>query len=110
MAVIFAFSHHPNIETGSSHDFALKKTAHLFEYGILALTLYFARTGRLGTWSFPAARSAWILSVLYAFTDEIHQSFIPTRSARLRDVLIDAAGTLLALAVLRIAIPRSRPK
>ena len=32
------------------------------------------------------------LSFLYACTDEIHQIFVPGRSAQFRDVLIDTLG------------------
>lgn len=38
---------------------------------------------------------AFLFAVLYAVSDEIHQSFIPTREGRLRDVLIDTSGILL---------------
>lgn len=38
---------------------------------------------------------AFLFAVLYAVSDEVHQSFIPTREGRLRDVLIDTSGILL---------------
>jgi VanZ family protein len=34
--------------------------------------------------------------VSYAGLDEWHQSFVPVREARVRDVLIDSTGALLA--------------
>lgn len=37
-----------------------------------------------------------IISVLYAISDEIHQLFVPLRSACLTDVLTDTAGILIA--------------
>jgi VanZ family protein len=37
-----------------------------------------------------------VLAVLYAISDEVHQSFVPTREGTLRDVIIDAIGALLA--------------
>lgn len=101
MAVIFAFSHRPNIETGVSCDFALKKTAHLLEYGLLALTLYLGFNGTIRHWSFRSAGWAWSASILFAISDEIHQAFIPTRTAHPRDVLIDVVGACLALAILK---------
>jgi len=38
--------------------------------------------------------------VLYAVTDEIHQSFVPGRSCELRDVLIDSVGVLTGVTIL----------
>jgi len=37
--------------------------------------------------------------VLYALTDEWHQSFVPDRTGRLDDVVTDAVGALIGLAV-----------
>jgi len=35
---------------------------------------------------------ATIISVLYAFSDEFHQSFVPGRDAGIKDILTDSAG------------------
>lgn len=35
------------------------------------------------------------LSIVYAISDELHQTFVPTREGKVRDVLIDTAGILL---------------
>jgi VanZ family protein len=40
---------------------------------------------------------AWGLCILYAITDEYHQSFVPGRSPRGMDVGIDALGAVLGL-------------
>jgi VanZ family protein len=37
------------------------------------------------------------LAMLYALTDEFHQSFVPSRTASLHDCAIDSAGALIAL-------------
>jgi VanZ family protein len=37
-----------------------------------------------------------MIAVAYAGLDEWHQSFVPLRAARVRDVVIDATGALLA--------------
>jgi VanZ family protein len=92
MAVIFCFSHRPNIETGLSCDFSLKKMAHFVEYAILAFSLY--RALRLQGLPFQTriAQKAWALATLYAVSDEFHQWFIPSRTAHPRDVVIDSLG------------------
>ena len=33
-----------------------------------------------------------LISVVYAISDEIHQTFVPTREGRIRDVFIDSLG------------------
>lgn len=42
------------------------------------------------------------VGVLYAVSDEIHQSFIPGRSGELRDVLIDSSGVLLGVLLITV--------
>jgi VanZ family protein len=37
------------------------------------------------------------LIVIYAVSDEFHQSFTPGREPKLRDVLIDTAGSFLGM-------------
>jgi VanZ family protein len=44
-----------------------------------------------------AAFMAWGVSVLYAASDEWHQTFVPTRVGTPWDVAIDAAGAALGL-------------
>lgn len=45
----------------------------------------------------------WIISIgvgiIYAISDEFHQSFIPGRSAEIRDVLIDTFGVIIGIIV-----------
>lgn len=49
-------------------------------------------------WDKPGAWwKAWLLAILYAFTDEFHQSFIPGRTPWLVDIAIDGVGALIGL-------------
>jgi VanZ family protein len=97
MGVIFSFSQHSNIETGLSCDFSIKKTAHFFEYGLLALAFYRALKGSWHIYLPDIAQKAWALATLYAVTDEFHQWFVPTRTATPRDVVIDSIGAAVIL-------------
>ena len=45
---------------------------------------------------------AGLIGVLYAVSDEIHQCFVPGRSGELRDVLIDSAGVICGVVILRL--------
>lgn len=35
------------------------------------------------------------ISIFYAISDEIHQTFVPTREGRIRDVFIDIIGVTI---------------
>ncbi len=78
-----------------------RKFAHVAEYAILALLVWRAlhNPGRSDPhpWSWPEAARAALLVLLYAAADEFHQSFVPSRDASLRDVLLDTSGAILAL-------------
>jgi VanZ family protein/glutaredoxin len=80
---------------------------HAAEYSVLAILL--ARAVNQGLSRRLAAKRgllAWTLCVLYAVSDEVHQAFVPGRSADPRDVLADAAGAALGLAGL-LAVQRA---
>ena len=47
---------------------------------------------------------SFCIGVAYAITDEIHQYFIPGRSAEILDVCIDSAGVLTGIFILIILI------
>lgn len=99
MAVIFFFSSMPGAISGAivSYDNLLvRKGAHVFEYLVLSLLSYNAF--RL---TYPRERRGFLvllsvtLSLLYAFSDETHQLFVPGREGKLSDVGIDAVGIVL---------------
>ena len=68
--------------------FLVRKTAHFTEYAILG-SLFFLNLR--STFKHPLIMSIF-LSFFYACTDEIHQIFVPGRSAQVRDILIDTLG------------------
>jgi VanZ family protein len=72
------------------------KPWHLLAYlGLGALTLR-AVAGGLGAWiSWRAAGVATAIAVGYAVTDELHQMFVPGRSAQFSDLLADAMGVVV---------------
>ena len=86
----------------SEHSFILlhacvRKAAHFSVYGILSgLAFYSWRAslpGRL-RWTFKWSGLALALTLLTASFDEFHQSFIPSRTASLQDVLLDMMGAM----------------
>ena len=80
---------------------AARKGAHLTEYAILAVLLWRALRHNMDKerrpWLWSQAAQALLLVILFAASDEFHQSFVPTREASVVDVLIDTAGAVLAL-------------
>lgn len=74
----------------------VRKAAHITEFGVLAVcTSYYFHVCRLRRRR--GIGYAVALSVVYAITDEIHQLFVPGRSGRVTDVLIDSIGCLLGV-------------
>jgi VanZ family protein len=102
MGVIFILSAQPSLPEypDSLLDLILKKAAHVMEYGLLAFLLWRALSRGRGALSRPALVTAFLVSVLYALSDEYHQTLVPGRQGRLMDVGIDAAGALVALLVI----------
>lgn len=80
--------------------FMVRKAAHFTEYALLAI---FAARAFI-TSSHERLRRAWfhvafLLVVLYSFSDEYHQSYVASRTGTIYDSLIDIAGGLTALVV-----------
>jgi MYXO-CTERM domain-containing protein len=100
MAVIFAFSAQPDLGTGLGvWDTILRKLAHMAEYGLLWWLWWRA-------FAYRHAVAAAAITLAYAASDELHQSFVTGRHGSPVDVLIDAAG--VALAVLAVALHARR--
>lgn len=80
-------------------EFLIRKAAHLTEYAVLAVLLL--RALRSG-WQRAFAQQALLVLViagLYAMSDEFHQTFTPSRTPAVRDVMIDCCGAAIGLAV-----------
>lgn len=84
----------------------IRKGAHMAEYALLGALLWNAlrRTRTRKTETMPSTADQWripleaiLCSALYAATDELHQLFVPRRSAQFTDVCIDTAGALLGV-------------
>ncbi|HZR85018.1 MAG TPA: VanZ family protein [Candidatus Binatia bacterium] len=79
------------------HDL-LRKLAHAAEYGVLgwlAVRAY-ARPRRTAA---RASALAFALCAAWAALDELHQSFVPSRTPAVLDVALDSAGALAGIAL-----------
>jgi VanZ family protein len=95
MTVIFLLSSTPSnqIPNFGTWDVLVKKGSHLLGYGLLAQSYRYGFGGK----KLNANWKAGSLAILYAISDEIHQSFIPGRNASVMDIGIDTIGILLSL-------------
>ncbi|HWI08476.1 MAG TPA: VanZ family protein [Solirubrobacteraceae bacterium] len=101
MALIFGLSATPDLSSGlGAWDLVLRKLAHITIYGVLWLTL--ARAAR---WRRPVL--AGVIALLYAISDELHQSFVEGRRGSPVDVGFDAMGIVLA-ALAWVVVSRRR--
>lgn len=99
MVTIFMLSSRQNIGVSSeeSVNFILFKTLHIIEYAVLYFLLFRALLKTTPLQKNPQRAMVWaaVLAVLYGISDEIHQTFVPTRTGKLRDVFIDIIGISL---------------
>jgi VanZ family protein len=80
----------------------IRKAAHLTEYAVLAALWFVALTRERGLAPRRAAWLAFLVSVAWAFLDELHQATEPSRTASALDVGFDAVGALAAAAIGRL--------
>ena len=79
--------------------FLTRKSAHVTEYGILALMWLRAWRGASTGWQMRWARQALAVCLAVAALDEFHQSFVPSRGSDVKDVALDAMGAGLFLLI-----------
>lgn len=84
----------------------VRSLAHIFLFAVLGLITFLVfnsafaiRKPKSRRSVMSAAMCALLVSLLYAVSDEFHQSFVSGRTASFRDVLIDACGFVIAVAV-----------
>jgi VanZ family protein len=78
----------------------VRKLGHLTEYAILAALLWHALRGT--QWSSKMSlllTVAWVACAIFAASDEFHQSFVPSRTPAVHDVMIDVCGAFIGLAI-----------
>ncbi|MBM7648372.1 VanZ family protein [Bacillus ectoiniformans] len=88
----------------------MKESLHLIEFAILygLIVNAFLANGRFTTATHLAAA---IIASFYGLIDEIHQAFVPYRSATIIDAVKDITGVLICYLIVRYTYfenPRSR--
>jgi len=93
MAVIFALSSMSNVPAAPT---GMDKVVHLVLYIGLAVTVLRAVAGGLPVRvSWRPALAAVAITVAYGATDELHQRFVPLRSADAMDLVADGCGAVV---------------
>ena len=86
--------------------FLIRKNAHVTEYAVLGALVWRALRkplrGDRRPWSAKTACQAILFGACFATTDEIHQSFHPSRQGQFADVVLDTFGASLGIAIVWI--------
>lgn len=124
MAVIFMFSHQDSdSSSGLSGQLAavlvrltggqlegpqlvrfeglLRVFAHGFVFFVLGLLVSYAFE-TINIKELPNAALAFIVSALYAASDELHQVYVPGRAGEVKDFLVDCVGIVIAIIVYQV--------
>jgi VanZ family protein len=78
-----------NIETA---ELLIRKMAHLSEYFIFGIIITHLLKKRSGLTPISQIFLVVPFGITYAISDELHQSFVPSRTASEMDVLLDTIG------------------
>jgi VanZ family protein len=92
----------------------IRKTGHFVGYFTLSLLLF--RSWRAtfpfpgARWTIQWARISFFMAALVAALDEWHQTYIPSRTGTLHDVLLDSTAALVAQILLFIVLRSRKPQ
>ncbi len=103
MALIWTLSAQPELLVLVSSQLRdmLAWVAHFSEFAALAAFLWLALRKSTGLSAQTRLAAAFFGAALFAVTDELHQAFVPGRTPDVRDLVVDLAGILVALALIR---------
>lgn len=102
----------PDISTQTAFHIntAVRKFAHVFEYAVLAFLVARALRGGMQFRILTTAVTTCLASIILAAADEYHQSFVITRGAAVRDVLLDSCGVLIAVIIFLLRQDRAKSR
>jgi len=98
--ILSSLPHDAILDTPFSFDLLLKESLHLIEFGILygLFVLFLLVSGKMTRYSNIVVALA---SIGYGFVDELHQYFVPYRSATVIDLVKDTIGVLVLYWIVR---------
>jgi len=97
--------------TGMSHarfevwHFYIRKTGHFIGYFTLSFLLFGSwratvPVSGISRWALRWSWIAWLMTAFVASMDEWHQTFIPSRTGTVHDVVLDSTAALVAQVVI----------
>lgn len=105
MIIIFLLSSKQRVSVSEEYalNFLFFKTLHVVEYAVLYILGFraFLQGSNKNASTYSALKKAFVLSLIYAMSDELHQTFVPTREGTVRDVFIDLIGISLMYTYIR---------
>jgi len=96
----------PRMAQARVEDFhhLFRKSGHVAEFAILGMLLWrglrHARPDPQRRWRWSQAGLVLMAVLLYAATDEFHQTFVPGRTGQVSDVFVDLSGGAVGLGML----------
>ncbi len=84
----------------SLEKYPIDKLFHIVEYTVLGVLLIRAavlESGTAGTLSMGGIAAVWIAGVLYGYSDEWHQRFVPGRQYDMTDWVADMIGISIGI-------------
>lgn len=84
-------------------EIIIRKLAHFSEYTLVGILLM----ALMSTYEIKSKLRvlvSFIIGVVYASSDEIHQLFVPGREGAVRDVLIDSTGVITGICIVIIIL------
>jgi VanZ family protein len=99
--LIFVISSIPYLSITSSRFELLDKFYHFIEFGVLSFLLFLAFfKSEVKLLNTKPQLFSTFFGVGYAFSDEVHQYFVPGRSADIFDFVADCIGVILVQVIL----------
>ena len=91
----------------NNYSFLIRKLAHFTEYAALGFLLYgdfYTSNSSFANKKKVVVCASWLLAIIYAAIDELHQKFVAGRGPSIRDVMIDSMGALFGIMVFMLII------
>jgi len=107
-SLLYPFFHYLFGVTHASYvtwNHAMRKAGHCIGYSVLTLLLYRAwratlSGASLAQWAMPWATISFLMTAFVASLDEWHQSYLPSRTGRWQDAVLDSCAALTAQIIL----------
>jgi VanZ family protein len=103
LLIIFIQSSFPAIELPKVEVISADKFVHMGVFGLLTFLCYISLIHLEKPNTFTAKPLMWsaIICILYGASDEIHQYFVPNRSAEAGDWAADILGVIIAILLIK---------